>query len=129
MKKINYSILLLIAVLFAAVSSAATNWHHGFERNAYYNRGIHSHFHNRGYYDQPHFVYNTAPPMAYTECQYGPRRLGYYFYPGINVYFKPVNHLYIYPSRGVWVTASVLPRGLVLNEPLRQVYCEAGENI
>lgn len=128
MKKIAYSILLLTAVLFAVKSDAAANWHHGFERGGYY-REFNARCYNRGYHYQPHFVFEPAPSVIYSECQYGPRRLGYYFYPGVNVYFNPVNHLYIYPSRGVWVTATVLPRGIVINEPFRQVYCEVGESI
>ena len=128
MKKIAYSILLLTAFLFAVESYAATNLHHEFEREVY-RRGFNARFYNKGYYYHPHFVYESAPQVAYSECQYGPRRLGYYFYPGVNVYFNPVNHLYIYPSRGVWVTGNVLPRGFIINEPFRQVYCEVGENI
>ena len=141
MKKVYASVLLLAAAFCVNNATAATNWHHGFERRennrGFEFRGYHnfhdepgySNYYDRRYYYHPQVVYNTAPVVAYDAYQYGPRRMGYYFYPGINVYFNPINHLYIYPSRGVWVTAPILPRGLVINEPFRQVYCGVGENI
>ena len=142
MKKIKIPALLVIATLVAMTASASNNWHRGFERGGYnravetrgytnnFNRVAYVNNYNRGYYyNQPRVVYNPRPVAYYGGYQYGPRRIGYYFYPGVNVYFNPFNHLYIYPFRGTWVTAAVLPRGFVINEPYRQVYCGVGENI
>ncbi len=121
-----------------SISKVSANWHRGFERRGYntvvanrgYYRGGYNSYYNRGYYyNRPYVAYNARPVVAYNDYQYGPRRIGYYFYPGVNVYFNPFNHLYIYPFRGTWVTAAVLPRGFVINEPYRQVYCGVGENI
>ena len=137
MKKV-YAFLLFVAAFHTDTATAA-KWHQSFEsrelnRNVeyrgYYNRGGYCNYYaHQGYYYQPHLFYNPAPLLGYNNFQYGSKRVGYYFYPGLNVYFNPNNHLYIYPSRGVWVTAPVLPRAFVINEPIRQVYCGVGENI
>ena len=82
----------------------------------------------RIYYNQPRFVYHHVPIVRFANY-YQSRRLGYYYYPSVNVYFSPFTHLYIYQYSGAWVSGEVLPHGIYINEPYTQVYCNVGENI
>lgn len=142
MKKLHSSIFLAIVVFSSFTTYASSNWERGFERRGYnrifvervnYNYNRFNHCNN--YYQPNHcfnhevVVYHPTPVVVSCDNQYGPRRISYYFYPRVNVYFNPINHLYIYPFRGTWVTAAVLPKGFVINEPYREVYCGVGENI
>jgi len=81
----------------------------------------------RVYYNQPRVIYSPEPVLRYASYNQG--RRGYYYYPGVNVYFSPFTHLYIYQYNGGWVSGEVLPHGININEPYTQVYCNVGENI
>ena len=82
----------------------------------------------RIYYNQPRIVYSPVTIVQFANYNQD-RRLGYYYYPGVNVYFSPFTHQYIYQYNGGWVSGEILPHGVIINEPYTQVYCNLGENI
>ena len=82
----------------------------------------------RIYYNQPRVDYKHNQVFHYANYHQG-TRIGYYYYPSVNVYFSPFTHLYIYQYNGGWVSGDVLPHGIYINEPYSQVYCNVGENI
>jgi len=54
----------------------------------------------------------------------------YYYYPKHNVYYSPAAHRYWYPRNGVWVSANVLPRTMVVyNQPSYVVYRDIDNDI
>ncbi|MFP5042808.1 hypothetical protein [Parasediminibacterium sp. JCM 36343] len=72
--------------------------------------------------------YNNHEAYGYGYAQQ-PQRRSYYYYPQANVYFNPNNRLYSYYNGGGWVDCEVLPRGLCVNEPYSEVYCNPDEDI
>ncbi len=58
-----------------------------------------------------------------------PHRVDYYYYPQANVYYNPSARSYYYMRNGGWVAERRLPRGMYVNEPYSQVYCNDNEAI
>ena len=85
-------------------------------------------YRDRIYYNQPRVDYKHNQVFHYANYHQG-TRIGYYYYPSVNVYFSPFTHMYIYQYNGGWVSGDVLPHGIYINEPYSQVYCNVGENI
>ena len=139
MKKMVMAVLafaLLLSIIdanaqrFERNSVCNTNRREGFHFYRNYNKREFKRDFDRGriYYNQPRIVY--APVSIVRFANYNQeRRLGYYYYPGVNVYFSPFTHQYIYQYNGGWVSGEILPHGVIINEPYMQVYCNVGENI